>query len=129
MQLISMNALCDNDSTLEKEERRFSGPTRPPKPSCSFPSLGCRVLGSGVPVPTRLDQPPWSYLGLRYPKAYSGGRARHWRCVCDIWGENVFHEICLLKSSKHHDDYAWLEHGAVRCHWARADLQSSGQIQ
>ena len=55
MQLISMNALCDNDSTLEEEESSFSGPIRPPKPSCSFPSFGCRVLGSTVPVPTRLD--------------------------------------------------------------------------
>src|ERR1700744_3594043 len=55
MQLISMNALCDNDSTLEEEESSFSGPIWPPKPSCSFPSFGCRVLGSTVPVPTRLD--------------------------------------------------------------------------
>src|ERR1700749_2219748 len=55
MQLISMNALCDNDSTLKEEESSFSGPTWPPKPSCSFPSFGCRVLGSAVPVPTRLD--------------------------------------------------------------------------
>src|ERR1700744_2887475 len=55
MQLISMNALCDNDSTLKEEESSFSGRIRPPKPSCSFPSFGCRILGSTVPVPTRLD--------------------------------------------------------------------------
>src|ERR1700743_1886191 len=55
MQLISMNALCDNDSTLKEEESSSSGPIWPPKPSCSFPSFGCRVIGSTVPVPTRLD--------------------------------------------------------------------------
>src|ERR1700744_23546 len=46
MQLISMNALCDNDSTLKEEESSFSGPIWPPKPSVASPLLAAVSLAA-----------------------------------------------------------------------------------